>query len=76
MPKLIKDWKLLVRKAWSFRLNLIGLAVCAADVAVQYVAPTRPSVGFTLLVAGLNLAAGVARLMQQPKLTEARDGKQ
>lgn len=70
---LVDNWKRLARKAWSIRLNLLCTVVCAADVAVQYIAPKDPSVGFTVFVGLLSLAAGVARLVPQPKMHEDKD---
>lgn len=70
---LISDAGQVLRRAWSMRLILASVALGAVDVALPYFAPEHPSRAFGLLSVLVGMAAGVARLVAQPKM-RGRDG--
>lgn len=63
---LLPEWKKILRKAWSVRLLLVATVLSALEAGVQYyLTGTAP-----LLATGaalLSLAAGVSRVIAQPK---------
>lgn len=69
-PHLLADWRRVLRRAWSVRLALLSAALSAAEFAVPFFAPDRPSRSFAAAAAGLALAAAVARIVAQPKAFE------
>lgn len=66
--KLLSDWKLIVRKAWSVRLALLSAVLSALEFVMQYLAPDHASGAFALTAGVVSLAAAVARLVAQPKV--------
>lgn len=63
---LIDDWRTVLRRAWSVRFALLGAALTAAEAGVQYYLTGTPpllAIGATVLT----LAAGVARVVAQPR---------
>lgn len=70
--KLIDEWKVVLRKAWSMRLILSSAAVSAV---ATYLQTTDPLSARTLIATGvagvLAAAAAAARVVDQPKLQEA-----
>jgi hypothetical protein len=65
--RLIPEWKRLLRRAWSIRLNLGAALLSAADTAWQtYTTGQPPIVAVITMV--VSLSAAVARLVAQPKL--------
>ena len=66
--KLIDDAMHIARRAWSMRLIYVSVVTGAVDVALPYFAPEHPSRVFGLLSVVVGVAAGVARLVPQPKL--------
>lgn len=64
--KLIPDWRLVLRKAWSVKFSLLATVLSAAEAGVQYWLTGTPpmlAIGATVL----SLGAGLARLVAQPK---------
>lgn len=70
--KLVPDWPLVLRKAWSVRLQLFAAALGAAELAVQLLTPYDPDGWFIAMAVSLNIAATIARIVAQPKLDTAR----
>ncbi len=65
---LIDDWKAVATKAWSMRLALLSAALSALEVAMPYLDNTMPKGRFAILSSVVALAAGVARIVAQPKM--------
>ena len=70
---LIDDARKVFRKAWSVRLALLSAALSAAEFALQYLAPAQSSGRFAALAGVVSLAAALARIVAQPKLTKEGD---
>lgn len=66
-PHLLDDWRRVLRKAWSFKLAILSAVLCAAEVGVQLFAAVRPAPWLAMLAALTSLAAGIARIVAQPK---------
>lgn len=65
---LIEDWDRAVKKFWSFRLAILSAILSAGELAVQVWQPTWiPNGTFTVLAMVVSLAAGIARIVAQPK---------
>jgi hypothetical protein len=65
--KLIDDWQRMLRRAWSVRFSLIATILGAVEVAVQLWAPGQGGKA-AALAALASLAAGVSRIVAQPKM--------
>ncbi|KPH59275.1 hypothetical protein ADT71_23940 [Novosphingobium sp. ST904] len=78
--RLIEDWRLWWRY-WSVRLNAIGLAILTGCQLISDAWSTMPpdlraALPYARDVSILLFAAGiVARLVQQPNLTERKNGR-
>jgi hypothetical protein len=73
MPLLIDDASKLWHRLWSVRLSLAAAGLGALSEALPYIAPEHASLHFAGLTGAVSLAAGVARLVAQPK-TRGRRG--
>lgn len=63
--KLLPDWRVIVRRAWSVRLMVVAFALTAAEVVLPLYADALPRGVFAVL-SGLAVAgAFVARLVAQ-----------
>lgn len=65
--RLLDDWKLLIKRAWSVRLSLLAALLGAVEVGVQLWAPGQGGKA-AALAAVVSLAATVSRLVAQPKM--------
>lgn len=70
--KVLKDWKLLVRKAWSLRLMAIAAVLSGLEAISPFAAPWLGQRTFALVMFGVVAAAFVARLLAQKGLTYER----
>lgn len=70
--KLVPEWPVVLRKAWSVRLQLIAAAFGAVELLVQLLTPYDPSGWFVAMAVLVNIAATIARIVAQPKLEVAR----
>lgn len=69
--RLINDWDRAVKRFWSFRLAILSAILSAAEIAVQIWQPASvPNGTFAVLACGVSVAAGVARIVAQPKAYE------
>lgn len=66
--RLLPDWRRVARKTWSVRLALLSALLGAAEVGVQLFAAVRPTPWMAMAAALCSMAAGVARLVAQPKM--------
>lgn len=71
--KLVYDWRLLVKKAWSLRLIALSALFIGIDTALPFFAPDRPSIVFAVLAGACSIGAFVARLMPQKGITDDDD---
>ena len=72
--QLIEDWKAIVRKAWSLKLNGLALLLGAAEAYVNLMKPDGiPPLLFASLSGLATTAAMVARVMAQKELTGGTD---
>lgn len=75
--KLIDDWQLLLRKAWSIRLNLLSALLSAAEFALPLIPDgVADAIGrgrFAAAAFAISISAAVARIVAQPKLKGADD---
>lgn len=64
---LLWNWKTVAKQAWSFRFAVLAALLSAAEFAMPFVAPEKPSGIFAACAALVSVAAAVARLFGQPK---------
>ena len=65
---LIYEWKLAIRKFWSFRLAILSAVLSACELVVQIWQPDGIQPGlFAAIAMFVSLAAGIARIVAQPK---------
>lgn len=63
--KLLPDWKLILRKAWSVRLIVLAAIFSAAEVVVPLFYDAMPRNTFALLSGVTTAAALMARVIMQ-----------
>lgn len=68
-PRLVKDWKWVLRKAWSVRLALLAAAFTSLASWWAYREYGTPP-WITIPTVGLNFAVAVARIIQQEPIDE------
>ncbi|MCE3605813.1 hypothetical protein LXA47_19710 [Massilia sp. P8910] len=67
--RLIDDWRLVLRRAWSVKFNIAATAFGAAEVAVAIWKPDgMPNGMFAGAAAAVSIFANVSRLMAQKEL--------
>ena len=66
---LVENWKSVVRRAWSVKLSLLAALLSGIEVAVGVWATGNPPL-FAGIAFVASIAAGVARIVAQPKLHE------
>ncbi|RZJ12084.1 MAG: hypothetical protein EOP39_04665 [Rubrivivax sp.] len=66
--RLIPDWRLVARKAWSIKLALIAAALGGLELLLQFLTPAQPSGRFIAAAVVVNICAALARVVAQPKL--------
>jgi hypothetical protein len=70
--KVLKEWKLLVRKAWSLRFMAIAAVLSGLEAIAPFAAPWLGQRTFALIMFGVVAAAFVARLLVQKGVTDER----
>jgi hypothetical protein len=65
--RLVVDWPVLLRRAWSVRLAILSAGLSAVEFALPFLAPERPGGWFAGAAVLVSLAAAAARLVAQPK---------
>lgn len=70
--KVLKEWKLLVRKAWSLRLMAIAAVLSGLEAIAPFAAPWLGQRTFALILFSIVAAAFVARLLAQKGVTDER----
>jgi hypothetical protein len=69
-PRLVPEWKQILRKAWSVRLNLV--AALFSSVEAGWMAWTTGQPPFiALATAVISIGAAVARIVAQKGLSDA-----
>lgn len=71
--KLLDNWLLILRRAWSVRLALLSALLGAVEIGVQFLAASQPTPYFAMAAALTSLAAAVARIVAQPKAFQHGD---
>lgn len=66
---LVEDWRRILRRAWSIRFNLAAAALTGAIAAWPALMNDIPDDTFIWGAVALNVGAMVARLLQQPELS-------
>ncbi len=61
--RLVLNWRVVLRRAWSVRLNLLLALASAVESAISYAVDGRLSA--SLVVAAVSLTASVLRLVKQ-----------
>jgi len=75
LPKLLPNWKQIIRGAWSSRLAILSVMLGIAEVSLPYFTgfvPPRTMAVLSMLTAALGV---VARAVAQPSL-HTNDAKQ
>ena len=66
--KLIVEWRLAIRKYWSFRFAILSALLSGLEVVVSLWQPFSIHPGIFAGLAGLaGIAAGFSRIVAQPK---------
>lgn len=63
--KLVKEWRKVLRNAWSIKLALASAALTAAELALPYLTDVIPKNVFGILAFVVGVAAAVARVVSQ-----------
>lgn len=72
---LIPDWKRILTKAWSVRLMYLAGALSAIEAVLPLFQSRIPHGLFAIGTLVITFAAVVARLVAQPKMYGASDGR-
>ena len=65
---LVPEWKRLIRKAWSIRLVALAGLLSGCEVVLPLFVDTIPRNLFAALSMCSAIAAGIARVVAQPKM--------
>jgi len=68
--KLVKDWRRVIRRAWSVRLMLFAAVLSGAEVALPFVGGFIEPGRLALLSALVTAGAFVARILAQKDLKD------
>lgn len=68
--KLIDEWRVIIRKAWSFRLLALAGVLSGVEVILPYFGDAIPRGIFTGLSFLVTCAALIARIVAQPKMMQ------
>lgn len=74
---LIQDWKLVLKKAWSVRFNVLSAALGALEIAFPLIPPsvipagTIPQFAFLGASIAVSLLSNAVRVMAQKEITNA-----
>lgn len=63
----VRNWRAVLRHAWSLRLNVLLALFAAAEAAVTYAVDGKLS--SALIVFAVSFSAAVARVVAQPKVS-------
>lgn len=64
----IPDARHIWHRLWSVRLAILSAILSAIEIALPFVAPTMPSGRFAIAAFIVSVAAGIARIVAQPKV--------
>lgn len=62
------DWKLLIRRAWSFRLTILGAALAGVELALPLFSDHMPRGYFLGVSIAVTVGGAIARLVAQPRM--------
>lgn len=65
--QLIPDWKWRAPRLTSVQLSVLSAVLSAIEFGLPFMAPDKPSGWFALAAMIAALAAGIARIVAQPK---------
>jgi hypothetical protein len=68
--KMLNNWKMLLRKAWSLRLLALAATLSGFETIAPFAAPWLGQRAFALLMFSIVAAAFVARLLAQKGMTD------
>lgn len=66
--KLVSEWKLILKKAWSIRLMLVAGVLSGLEVVLPFLSPGVPDGLMAVLSGCVVCAAFVARLLAQKEI--------
>lgn len=73
---LIDDWKVILKKAWSVRFNVLAALFIAAELGMPMIQPgTVPQGVLGALAFILNVAGPFVRVLAQKELTDEAPAK-
>lgn len=70
--KILTDWKLLLRRAWSLRFLAVAAALSGLEAIAPFAAPWLSQRAFALLMFLIVAAAFVTRLIAQRGVNDGR----
>ena len=71
---LIEDAGKVWHRFWSVRLAFLAALLGGADAAMPFIAPEHASPCFAVAAAAVSVAAGLARIVAQPRMKGRRNG--
>lgn len=74
-PSPVPEWRRVLRYSWSIRASIVSALFSGAEVAMQFLAPDRPSLVFAATVFLLSVAATGFRLLYQPRMHDAKPSR-
>jgi hypothetical protein len=69
-PRLVPEWKRVLRKAWSVRLNLIAALLSSLEAGWQTYVTGQPPI-IALATAAISIGAAIARIVAQKGMDDA-----
>lgn len=68
---LVAEWRWLLRKTWSFRLAILSALLSGAELVLPLFVDAMPRYIFVALSMIAAVAAGVSRVVAQPRMYES-----
>lgn len=68
MMKLVDDWHVIIKKAWSIRLMIMAAILSGLEFIIPLVTPATPSGWFAAGAFVISIAAFIARFIAQPRM--------
>lgn len=70
--KLVQNWRIVLKKAWSVKFNITASLLAGAEVAVTVWQPAGIAPGlFAALAAMVSIGSNVMRILAQSEVTHA-----
>jgi len=68
--KPIKNWRAVLKKAWSVRLMILAAVLAGVEVILPFLTPTRPGIGWSLFTFCIVCGALLSRFVAQSDVSD------